>query len=54
VLGHLVEQKLTLGADQRWVCIGGRRKVGDRIVAAGKCRAQPRDVELLREEIIAC
>ena len=53
VLGHLVEQKLTLGADQRWVCIGGRREVGHRIVPAGERRAQPRDVELLGEEVVA-
>ena len=32
--------------------IGGRLEVGQRIVAAGKRRAQPRDVELLGEEIV--
>ena len=53
VLGHLVEQKLTLGADQCRVCIGGRREVGHRIVPGGECRAQPRDVELLGEEVVA-
>ena len=52
VLGHLVEQKLTLGADQCWVGIGGRREVGHRIVPAGECRAQPRDVELLGEDVV--
>jgi hypothetical protein len=53
VLGHLVEQKLALGADQRWVRIGGRREVGQRIVAAGERRAQPRDVELFGEQVVA-
>ena len=52
VLGHLVEQELTLRRDQRRICVGGRREVGRRIVAAGKCRAQPRDIELLGHEIV--
>jgi hypothetical protein len=53
VLGHLVQQKLTLGAKQCWVCIGGRCKVGHRIVSSGERRAQPRDIELLGEEVVA-
>ena len=47
LLGHLVEQKLALGRDQRRVGAGRRHEVGRRIVAAGQRRAQPRDVELL-------
>ena len=53
VLGHLVEQKLTLGAEQCRICTGGRREVGHGIVPSGECRAQPRDVELLGEEVVA-
>jgi hypothetical protein len=53
VLGHLVEQELTLGAQQCRVCFGGRREVGERIVPGGERRAQPRDVELLGEEVAA-
>jgi hypothetical protein len=52
VLGHLVEQKLPLGRDQCWVCIRRRREVGHRIDSGGECSAQPRDVELLRKEVI--
>jgi hypothetical protein len=53
VLVHLAEQELTLGADKYRVCIGGRREVGHTIVSvAGECRAQPRDVELLGEEVV--
>ena len=52
VLSHLVEQELTLGADQCRVCIGGRREVGHRIVPAGERRPQPRDVEMLGEEVV--
>ena len=53
VLGHLVEQELTLSAQQCRVCFGGRREVGERIVPGGERRAQPRDVELLGEEVAA-
>ena len=53
VFGHLIEQKLALGADQRRVRIVGRREVGHGIVPAAKCRAQPRDVEPLGEEVVA-
>src|SRR5215472_17319780 len=53
VLGHLVQQELTMGAQQRRVGIGGRREVGKRIVPGGQRRAQPRPVELLGEEVAA-
>src|SRR5262249_7274078 len=46
---HLVEQELTLSAQQCRVCFGGRREFGERIVPGGERRAQPRDVELLGE-----
>ena len=36
VLGHLVEQKLALCADQGGVSIGGRRRAGHRIISAGQ------------------
>ena len=38
VLGHLVEQKLTLRADQCRVGVGRRRESGRRIISAGECR----------------
>src|SRR5262249_25236852 len=50
VLDHLVEQKLTLSAQQCRVGFGGRREVGERIVPGGGRRAEPRGVELLRGE----
>ena len=53
VLGHLVKQELALGADQCRVCIGGRREVGGRIFSVGERRAQPGNVELFGEEVIA-
>ena len=52
VFSHLIEQKLSLRTDQCWVCISRRREVGRRIVPAGECRPQPRDVELLGEEVV--
>src|SRR5690349_17761785 len=52
VLGHLVEQELPLGGDQCGVCISRRREVGHRIDSGGECSAQPRDVELLRQEVV--
>jgi hypothetical protein len=53
VLDHLIQQELTLGTQQCWVCIGGRCKVGHRIVSGGERPAQPRDIELLGEEVVA-
>ena len=53
MLGHLVEQQLTLGRDQFGVGIGGRREIGHRIVAAGERRAQARDVEPFGKQIVA-
>jgi len=53
VLGHLVQQELTLVSQQCRVCICGRREVGKRIVPGGERRAQPRAVELLGEEVAA-
>src|SRR5215472_11073621 len=41
VLGHLVQQELTLVSQQCRVCICGRREVGKRIVPGGERRAQP-------------
>ena len=53
MLGHLVQQKLALGADQFRVCVGGRHEIGRGIVAAGERRAQSRDVEPLGEQVVA-
>src|SRR5215831_19108441 len=52
VLGHLVEQKLTLRADQCRVCVGGWREVGGRIISAVQCRMQSGNIELLGEKVI--
>ena len=51
--GRLVEQKLSLGTDQCWVCISRRREVSHRIVPRGERRAKPRDIQLLGEEVVA-
>jgi len=53
VFGRLVEQKLSLGTDQCWVCISRRREVSHRIVPRGERRAKPRDIQLLGEEVVA-
>jgi len=53
VLRHLIEQKRALGADQYRVCFGRRREVGRRIVPARQRRAQPHDVELLGQKVVA-
>ena len=52
VLGHLVEQELPLGGDQCRVCISRRCEVGHRIESGDECSAQPRDVELLRKQVV--
>ena len=52
MLGDLVEQKVALRGDQRSDRIDGRHEIGHGIVAADQCRAQPRDVELLGEQIV--
>ena len=52
MLGDLVLQQLTLGADQYGIGARGRDEVRRMVVTDRKRRAQPRGVELLGEQII--
>ncbi len=53
VLGQLAEQDLALAADQCRIDLGRCIEVGRRVVASGEGRAQPRDIELLGQQVAA-
>jgi hypothetical protein len=53
VFAHLVEQERPLGVEQYRIRIEGRPEVGQGIVPARQRRVQPRDVELLGQQIAA-
>src|SRR5262245_35798458 len=53
MLGYLVEQELALNSNQLRICVGGRPEFGEWIVTAAERCPQPRDVELLGQEVAA-
>ena len=53
VLRHLVEQELALRGDQFGVRAGGSNEISCGIIAAGKCRAQARDIEPFGQQVVA-